>query len=68
MRSPKSFVLELHPRLQPIRPRGRTMADQMLQDLAIVTLVLDLISRFPSLKPTDRSARWPSASRIAADA
>jgi hypothetical protein len=44
------------------------MADQYLQDIAIVLLVLDLILRFPSLKPTGRSARWPSASRIAAAA
>jgi hypothetical protein len=64
----QELVLELHPRLQPIRSRGRMMADQYLQDIAIVLLVLDLILRFPSLKPTGRSARWPSASRIAAAA
>jgi hypothetical protein len=64
----QELVLELHPPLHPIRSRGRAVEDQFLQDIAIVLLVLNLILRFPSLKPTGRSARRPSASRIAAAA
>jgi hypothetical protein len=52
------------------RPRGRKRAANLLQDISIVTLVLELIERF-GLKPTRYQAgskRRPSACSVAAGA
>jgi hypothetical protein len=55
----------LHP--NRARLRGRQHADHVFQDIAIAGLILELVERFP-LKPTGRSGRRPSASRIVAAA
>jgi hypothetical protein len=61
-----SYTIEI---LNPSAPpRGREKADQFLQDIAAATLVLELVLRFPPLKPTGRSARKASASKIVAAA
>jgi hypothetical protein len=61
-----SYTIEV---LNPsARPCGREKADQFLQDIAIATLVLELVLRFPPLKPTGRSVRKASASGIVAAA
>jgi hypothetical protein len=58
-------IEKLHPNSGGLR--GRDRGDHVFQDIAMAFLVVDLVERFP-IKPTGRSARRPSACKIAADA
>jgi hypothetical protein len=62
-----SIELILPNRPMPATPRGRKKASQVLQDIAIVWMIIELVEQF-GLKPTRRQTRQPSACAVVAEA